>query len=74
MRKHKRKINNMNKKNIMASLMSTLIATIIYGLIISIFKKGNLDVVDFVGFGVYAITMFITNIFIIQKYRKSEGE
>ena len=64
----------MNKKKIMESLIFTLIATVVYGLIIFIFEKGNLDIVDFIGLGFYAIIMFISNIFIIQKYKKSEDK
>ncbi len=62
----------MNKKNIVESFIFTLIATVVYGAIIYILEKGDLDVVDFIGFGVYAIIMFISNIFIMQKHIKKE--
>ena len=60
----------MGKNKIICSLLFTVIATVVYGLIIFILEKGNLDVVNFVVFGVYAIITFISNIFIIQKYKK----
>lgn len=58
------------KKDIFSSIITTLIATTVYGIIIYFIEKGNFNTADYIGIIVYAIVMFISNLFIVQKYKK----
>lgn len=69
----------MKKNKILDSLIATIISTFIYIIIIAIYEKGNLNYIDFFGFGFFAIIMFLSNIFIIQnqvseKSKKSKSK
>ena len=62
----------MKKYKILDSLISTGIATLVYGLLIFIINNASFDSKDFLMLGAFVIITFITNIFIIQKYKKSD--
>ena len=60
----------MKKYKVLESIISTLIATLIFGVLMFIFDNEVLDWKFFLQLLIFAITMFLSNLFIIQKYKK----